>query len=95
VEFSKPHLKLSNERRLPSADIFPVARVDASGTTELTTTYLATDDGWLLGIGKTVAWPKCVQQVQGSDGILNYISGQKNAVGCARLAPGLPAQSSI
>ncbi len=68
--------------RLPSADIYPVVRVDSSGTTELVTNYLATDPSWMLGVGKSVAWPKCAQQVQGSDGVLNYIANQKNAIGC-------------
>ena len=68
--------------RLPSADIFPVVRVDSSGSTELVTNYLATDPSWSLAVGKSVAWPKCAQQVQGSDGILNYITMQKNAIGC-------------
>ena len=69
--------------RLPSADIFPVVRVDSSGSTELVTNYLATDPSWALAVGKSIAWPKCTQQVQGSDGILNYIAAQKNAIGCA------------
>ncbi len=68
--------------RLPSADIYPVVRVDSSGTTELVTNYLATDPSWMLGVGKSVAWPKCAQQVQGSDGVLNYVANQKNAIGC-------------
>ena len=67
--------------RLPSADINPVARVDASGSTELLTNYLATDSGWSLGVGKTVTWPKCVKQVQGTDGILAYLASQPFAIG--------------
>ncbi len=58
-----------------------MVRVDSSGTTQLVTDYLATDPSWGLGSGKSVAWPKCAQQVQGSDGILNYIATQQNAIG--------------
>lgn len=68
-------------RRLPSADINPVSRVDSSGSTELLTNYLATDASWALGVGKSIAWPKCVKQVQGTDGVLAYLASQKNAIG--------------
>ena len=67
--------------RVPSADINPVVRVDSSGSTELITNYLATDPSWQLGTGKSIAWPKCIKQVQGTDGILAYLTGQKNAIG--------------
>jgi len=67
--------------RLPAADINPVVRVDSSGSTELLTSYLATDSGWALGVGKSLNWPKCVKQVQGTDGILAYLTSQKNAIG--------------
>lgn len=83
--------------RLPSADIFPVVRVDSSGTTELVTGYLSNDPGWTLGVGKSVAWPKCAQQVQGSDGVINYITAQKNAIGWASpsLREWLPSKENI
>nr|QOL01141.1 putative extracellular protein CSOL_064 [Pseudococcomyxa simplex] len=74
---------INPDAKLPSADIFPVVRVDSSGSTELVTNYLATDPSWALAVGKSIAWPKCTQQVQGSDGILNYIAAQKNAIGYA------------
>ena len=67
--------------RVPSADINPVVRVDSSGSTELITNYLATEPSWQLGTGKSIAWPKCTKQVQGTDGILAYLSTQKNAIG--------------
>lgn len=87
----KRHLRLrsalfdeySTFSRLPSADIYPVVRVDSSGSTELLTNYLATDMGWSLGVGKSIAWPKCAKQVQGTDGILAYLGSQSNAIGCA------------
>ncbi|CAL8462545.1 g2078 [Coccomyxa elongata] len=84
TRWDDPAIRAINpDARLPSADIYPVVRVDSSGTTELVTNYLATDPSWMLGVGKSVAWPKCAQQVQGSDGVLNYIANQKNAIGYA------------
>ena len=67
-----------------------MVRVDASGSTELLTKYLAQDPNWALGVAKTIAWPKCAQQVQGSDGIMAYLGANKNAIGCA-----LPAVMDI
>ena len=80
---SAPSNKYFTFCRLPSADIYPVVRVDSSGSTELLTNYLATDMGWSLGVGKSIAWPKCAKQVQGTDGILAYLGSQSNAIGCA------------
>jgi ABC-type phosphate transport system substrate-binding protein len=56
-------------------------RVDGSGSTQLLTQYLALDPGWQLGIGNTVVWPKCAQQVQGSDGVISYLAATPNAIG--------------
>ncbi|EIE23925.1 periplasmic binding protein-like II [Coccomyxa subellipsoidea C-169] len=84
TRWDDPAIRAINpDAKLPSADIFPVVRVDSSGSTELVTNYLATDPSWALAVGKSLAWPKCAQQVQGSEGILNYIANQKNAVGYA------------
>ncbi|CAK0753690.1 hypothetical protein CVIRNUC_002239 [Coccomyxa viridis] len=84
TRWDDPALRAINaEIRLPSADIYPVVRVDSSGSTELLTNYLATDMGWSLGVGKSIAWPKCAKQVQGTDGILAYLGSQSNAIGYA------------
>lgn len=78
--------------RLPSADIFPVGRVEPSGSTALLTKFLGTDAGWTLGQGFSVNWPKCVQRVQGTTGVINYIQTHQNAIGCAQLSGWLARQ---
>ncbi len=70
-------------RRLPSADIFPVGRVEPSGSTAQITNYLSTNPEWALGQGFTVNWPKCVQRVQGTNGIIAYLQAHPNGIGCA------------
>ncbi|CAL5227540.1 g10529 [Coccomyxa viridis] len=93
TRWDDPAIRAINpQARVLSADINPVVRVDSSGSTELLTNYLATDPSWQLGAGKSIAWPKCIKQVQGTDGILAYLGSQKNAIGYAEygLAKGQP-----
>lgn len=69
--------------RLPTERIFPVARVDSSGSTSLFTKYLATDPSWTLGAFLSIQWPVCTRQLKGSEGILAYLPSQKYSVGYA------------
>jgi phosphate transport system substrate-binding protein len=67
---------------LPSVEIIPVHRSDASGTTSVFTTYL--DDAaenWTLGSGTEVQWPPGLVGGQGNEGVTAGIEQNEGGVG--------------
>ncbi len=79
--------ELNPGAKLPDLAITPVARSDASGTTFVFTSYLATQSDIFkqtLGIGKSVEWKKG-QQAKGNEGVSNQIRQIAGAIGYVEL----------
>ena len=69
-------------RRLPSQTIFPLGLSDPSGTTSLFASYLARSPGWKLGIGTSLAWPRCVRRtIGGSNAMVNGVNATSYTIG--------------
>ncbi len=69
-------------RRLPSHPILPLGLSDASGTTSLFATYLTRAPGWKLGMGTSLAWPRCVRHtIEGSNGMVSGVHTTAYSVG--------------
>ncbi|MET0258844.1 MAG: phosphate ABC transporter substrate-binding protein PstS, partial [Methylobacterium sp.] len=68
---------------LPAANITPVYRSDASGTTNIFTTYLAqASEGWKkeFGAATTISWP-AGQGGKGNEGVTATVKQVPNAIG--------------
>lgn len=82
---------LNPELSLPDAPITTVFRSDGSGTTFNFTDYLSkvSDDFKnSVGVDKTVKWPTASTGVagKGNEGVANYVSRMKNAIGYVEYA---------
>ena len=74
--------------KLPDANITPVYRSDASGTTSIFTTYLSEASGTFkgeLGAGTTVNWP-IGQGGKGNEGVAATVKQVPNAIGYVEYA---------
>ena len=75
--------KLNEGLKLPDANITPVYRSDASGTTNIFTTYLSqVSEGWKkeFGAATTVSWP-AGQGGKGNEGVTATVKQVPNAIG--------------
>lgn len=70
---------------LPDQAITVAVRADGSGTTQNFTKFLnaavGTGQGWKLGSGSTVQWPRGVTAGQGNAGVSQIVASTKGAVG--------------
>ncbi|MBV9076469.1 MAG: phosphate ABC transporter substrate-binding protein PstS [Methylobacteriaceae bacterium] len=79
---------LNGNVKLPDANITPVYRSDASGTTNIFTTYLSeSSDSFKkeLGIGTTVNWP-VGQGGKGNEGVTATVKQVPNSIGYVEYA---------
>lgn len=68
--------------RLPNQPILPLGLSDPSGTTSLFATYLTRSPGWKLGIGTSLAWPRCVRRtIGGSNAMVNGVNATSYSLG--------------
>jgi phosphate transport system substrate-binding protein len=75
--------KLNDGLKLPDTNITPVYRSDASGTTNIFTTYLSqVSDGWKkdYGAATTISWP-VGQGGKGNEGVTATVKQVPNAIG--------------
>ncbi|WP_298961188.1 phosphate ABC transporter substrate-binding protein PstS [uncultured Methylobacterium sp.] len=88
-KWSDPKIaKLNEGVKLPDAAITPVYRSDASGTTNIFTTYLSeVSPGWKseLGASTTVSWP-AGQGGKGNEGVTAVVKQVPNAIGYVEYA---------
>ncbi len=84
LKWSDPKIAALNEGvTLPAANITPVYRSDASGTTNIFTTYLAqASEGWKkeFGAATTISWP-AGQGGKGNEGVTATVKQVPNAIG--------------
>lgn len=75
--------KLNDGVKLPDASITPVYRSDASGTTNIFTTYLSSaSEGWKkeFGAATTISWP-AGQGGKGNEGVTATVKQVPNSIG--------------
>ena len=84
TKWSDPKIAALNDGlKLPDANITPVYRSDASGTTNIFTTYLSqVSEGWKkeFGAATTVSWP-AGQGGKGNEGVTATVKQVPNAIG--------------
>ena len=84
AKWSDPKIAALNPGlKLPEANITPVYRSDASGTTNIFTTYLSqVSDGWKkeYGAATTISWP-VGQGGKGNEGVTATVKQVPNAIG--------------
>ena len=74
---------------LPDKKITTIKRSDGSGTTAIFTNYLsAANDQFkdVVGVGKSVKWPKGGVSAKGNEGVSNYVKRIKNSIGYVEYA---------
>ncbi|MDQ1521372.1 MAG: phosphate transport system substrate-binding protein [Actinomycetota bacterium] len=79
---------LNSGASLPSTDIVPVHRSDASGTTSNFSKYLdaAATGTWTLGASDTLTWPSGGQAGNGNSGVAQIVKSTDGAIGYVDLA---------
>lgn len=89
TKWSDPRIGRLNEgAKLPDAQITPIYRSDASGTTSIFTTYLSqSSESWktALGASTTVSWP-AGQGGKGNEGVAATVKQVPNAIGYVEYA---------
>ena len=83
ARWDDPPIRADNQgMRMPSTEIRVVHRSQPSGTTQVFTDFLerAAPEGWALGSGPSVAWPKGAG-VEDSDGVISAVGRATGAVG--------------
>ena len=73
--------------KLPSIPVVPVHRSEKSGTTNIFSSWLETNDSgdWKLGKGETLTWPGG-QSAKGSDGTTTAVSQAKGGIAYTELS---------
>jgi phosphate transport system substrate-binding protein len=74
--------------KLPDHPITPEVRADSSGTTYITTDFLAAAGGagWTLGTSKTIAWPSAAVQTPKNSGVASSILSTPYSIGYVELS---------
>jgi len=89
TKWSDPRIAaLNGDVKLPNGTITPVYRSDASGTTNVFTTYLSqVSEGWKSGLGAntTVSWP-AGQGGKGNEGVAATVKQVPNSIGYVEYA---------
>ena len=89
AKWSDPRIaKLNDGLKLPDANITPVYRSDASGTTNIFTTYLSqVSEPWKkeYGAATTISWP-VGQGGKGNEGVTAVVKQVPNAIGYVEYA---------